>query len=277
MLRLSFRGPSFEQPVTAKSSLETASPLERNPMTGALLDPLQPRRVDIREGEEARYTGLMILESFPVGSFQCNCVVLGDEATREAIVIDPGDDIDRITEILDHYRLTVRKTLHTHGHLDHIGAAGQLKLERGAAIHIHRGDLPLWQSFPRQAALFGVTAHDLPEPDAFLLGGEKVAVGSIVLEVIETPGHTPGSVCLSLVSPAPGDGPLLFSGDTLFRRGIGRTDLWGGDYATILEPIRDRIFRLPGETIVHPGHGPVTSVHDERAGNPFRGEILANR
>jgi hydroxyacylglutathione hydrolase len=219
----------------------------------------------------------MIFEWFPVGSFRCNCVVLGDEATREAIVIDPGDDIDRIREVLDHYRLTIRKTIHTHGHLDHIGAAGELKLERGAAIHIHRGDLPLWQSFPRQAALFGMPAHDLPEPDAFLGEGERIAVGSIALEVVETPGHTPGSVCLKLVAPSPEGEPILFSGDTLFRRGIGRTDLWGGDYATILSSIRDRLFGLPEETIVHPGHGPVTSIHDERSENPFRGDILRRR
>jgi len=207
----------------------------------------------------------LILESFPVGSFQCNCVVLGDETTREAIVIDPGDDIERIREILDHHRLTIRKTLHTHGHLDHIGAAGELKVERGASVHIHRGDLPLWRSFPEQAALFGMPARELPEPDAFLREGETVTVGSIALEVIETPGHTPGSVCLRLVSPTPGGEPLLFSGDTLFWKGIGRTDLWGGDYATILASIRDKIFSLPEETLVYPGHGPVTSVRDERS------------
>jgi glyoxylase-like metal-dependent hydrolase (beta-lactamase superfamily II) len=113
----------------------------------------------------------------------------------------------------------------------------------------------------------------LPEPDGFLRHGDRLRAGAIVLDVIETPGHTPGSVCLRLEG-AGGDPPRLFSGDTLFRKGIGRTDLWGGDYGTILTSIRERIFCLPDDTLVHPGHGPVTSVHDEKRANPFRGDIL---
>lgn len=219
----------------------------------------------------------MILESFPVGLFQCNCVVLGDESTREAVVIDPGDEIDAIREVLDHHRLNLRATLHTHGHLDHIGAAGQLKRERGCRIHIHEGDLPLWRNFPTQAAMFGVQAEGLPEPDGFVRGGETIAIGSgISLEVVETPGHTPGSVCFRLADAAPGaPSGVLFSGDTLFWKGIGRTDLWGGDYPTILASIRKRIFTLPEDVLVHPGHGPVTSVHDEKRSNPFLRDILS--
>jgi len=216
----------------------------------------------------------MILESFPVGAFQCNCVVLGDEATREAIIVDPGDEIEAIGEILDQHRLTLKATVHTHGHLDHIGAAGALKLERGARVHIHRGDLPLWREFPRQAATFGVTAMDLPDPDVYLADGDQVRVGSIALRVIETPGHTPGSVCFRLELPEDSGAGLIFSGDTLFWKGIGRTDLWGGDYPSILASIRERIFTLPPDTLVHPGHGPVTSVHDEMRGNPFLRDIL---
>jgi glyoxylase-like metal-dependent hydrolase (beta-lactamase superfamily II) len=215
----------------------------------------------------------MIYESIPVGAFQCNCVILGDEETREAIVIDPGDEIERILEVLDHHRLAVRKTVHTHGHLDHIGASGDLKRDRGAAVHIHRGDLPLWRAYPEQAAMFGVERRMLAEPDVFLKDGDRLSAGAIALEVIETPGHTPGSVCLRLDGPGGGP-PRLFSGDTLFWKGIGRTDLWGGDYGTILASIRERIFSLPGDTLVHPGHGPVTSVHDEKRANPFRGDIL---
>ena len=218
----------------------------------------------------------MILESFPVGAFQCNCVILGDEVTREAMVIDPGDDLDQIYERLDHHRLTLTRTLHTHGHLDHIGAAGRLKAERGVEIHIHRGDLPLWTAFPQQAAMFGMKPVTLPTPDMWLREGEQVSAGSIVLKVIETPGHTPGSVCLLLdQQPNGATEPILFSGDTLFRKGIGRTDLWGGDYRLILDSIRERLFSLPPDTIVHPGHGPVTSIHDEKKSNPFLPDILA--
>lgn len=216
----------------------------------------------------------MILESIPVGPFQCNCVILGDEATREAVVVDPGDDLDRICEILDHYRLNVTKTVHTHGHLDHIGASGLLRLERGALAHIHGSDLPLWRAYPGQAALFGLPARDLPDPDVLLKEGDRIRAGSIVLEVIATPGHTPGSVCLALRTERESSGePLLFSGDTLFRQGIGRTDLWGGDYRTIMASLRERLFTLPEDTIVHPGHGPLTSIHDEKRSNPFISDI----
>ncbi len=218
----------------------------------------------------------MIFESFPVGLFQCNCVVLGDETTREAIVIDPGDDLDRIREVLDHYRLDLKLTLHTHGHLDHIGAAGELCRERGARALIHEGDLPLWRSYPAQAALFGLPQRELPEPDGLLRETEPIQVGGLRLSVLETPGHTPGSICLSMEShPREPGAPVLFSGDTLFWKGIGRTDLWGGDYRTLMASVREKIFRLPAETIVHPGHGPETCIADERKSNPFLPDILS--
>jgi glyoxylase-like metal-dependent hydrolase (beta-lactamase superfamily II) len=218
---------------------------------------------------------IVILESFPVGIFQCNCVVLGDESSREAVVIDPGAEMERIREILDHHKLHLRATVHTHGHLDHVGAAGLLKEEYGASIHIHRADLHLWRTFREQAAMFGLTPPALPAPDILLEATDRIPIGSGSLEVIETPGHTPGSICLSLEEPAPGSSdPILFTGDTLFWKGIGRTDLWGGDTRKLLLSIRERIFPLPEETIVHPGHGPVTSIGDERRSNPFLPEIL---
>jgi glyoxylase-like metal-dependent hydrolase (beta-lactamase superfamily II) len=220
----------------------------------------------------------VIFESFPVGLFQCNCVILGDEATREAVVIDPGDDLDRILEILDHHRLALKLALHTHGHLDHIGASGDLCRERGATARIHAADLPLWRSYPSQAAMFGLPKRDLPEPGGTLRHGDVIEVGSIRLEVVETPGHTPGSVCLSMARhPRDEATPLLFSGDTLFWKGIGRTDLWGGDYRTLMASLRERLFSLPAETIVHPGHGPETCIADERRSNPFLPDILKVR
>lgn len=216
----------------------------------------------------------MILESFPVGMFQCNCVVLGDEETREAVVLDPGDDLEAIREILEHYRLSLRAILHTHGHLDHIGAAGKLKEAFGGRIHIHPGDLPLWRGFREQAAMFGLPATDLPEPDALVKENDRIPLGDSSLQVLETPGHTPGSICLSLHGGAAEKGePTLFTGDTLFWKGIGRTDLWGGDTRRLLLSIRERIFSLPPETVVHPGHGPRTSVGDERRSNPFLPDI----
>jgi glyoxylase-like metal-dependent hydrolase (beta-lactamase superfamily II) len=218
----------------------------------------------------------MLFESLPVGIFQCNCVILGDEESREAVVIDPGDDLERIREILDHYRLTLKKTVHTHGHVDHIGAAGLLRQEREAPTHIHAADLPLWKTYSQQAAMFGLPPRELPDPDHLIKEGDRIEVGSIRLEVIETPGHTPGSICLSLNRPPgePGE-PTLFSGDTLFREGIGRTDLWGGDYRTIMTSLREKLFSLPEDTLVHPGHGPATSIHDERRSNPFLPDILS--
>jgi len=216
----------------------------------------------------------LIIESIPVGAFQCNCVILGDETSRDAVVLDPGDEIERIAEILDHHHLTLRRTIHTHGHLDHIGAAGALKRARGATAHIHRGDLPLWRAFPEHAAAFGMAAEALPEPDGFLVHGDRIAFGARSLEVIETPGHTPGSICLRLDVPERPAEPIVFTGDTLFWKGIGRTDLWGGNYRQLLDSIRERVFALPDDALVHPGHGPATSIHDEKRGNPFIAEIL---
>jgi glyoxylase-like metal-dependent hydrolase (beta-lactamase superfamily II) len=217
----------------------------------------------------------LIIESLPVGIFQCNCVILGDEISRDAVIIDPGDEIERIREILDHHKLNLRHAVHTHGHLDHIGVAGLLKEERGARILIHPGDLPLWRAFREQAAMFGLEGRDLPEPDGFLKEGDRLQVGPLSLDVLETPGHTPGSICLSMPRRPGGEGePILFTGDTLFWKGIGRTDLWGGDTRLILASIRERVFPLPVETIVHPGHGPLTSIGDEKRSNPFLPEIL---
>ena len=218
----------------------------------------------------------MIFESIPVGAFQCNCVILGDEKSREALVVDPGDEVERIEEILDHYRLTLKGTVHTHGHLDHIGAAGLLRERRGGRAHIHSGDLPLWRTYSRQAALFGLPPRELPEPDVLIGEGDLVRAGEVELQVLETPGHTPGSLCLRLGGgAAEGTEPLVLTGDTLFWKGIGRTDLWGGDYREILMSLRERLFTLPVETVLHPGHGPRTSVGDEKRANPFLPDILS--
>jgi len=205
------------------------------------------------------------MESFPVGPLQCNCVVLGDEATREAVVIDPGDDAEKIDEVLDHHRLDLKYVVHTHGHIDHILAADHLRRTRGASVRIHEADLFLWKGVQMQASFLGMRVAEPGPVDGPLRQGDRIPFGPHELEVIETPGHTPGSVCLLLRGPV----PIVFSGDTLFQRGIGRTDLWGGSYPGILASIRGKLFTLDDETLVHPGHGPQTTIHEEKRENPF--------
>lgn len=212
----------------------------------------------------------MILESFPVGPLECNCVVLGDETTRDGIVIDPGDEPEAIDEVLDHHKLSLKYVVHTHGHIDHILAADHLRKRTGARVLIHEADMFLWQALQMQASFVGMHA-DAPGPiDGHLKEGDVIRFGPHELKVIETPGHSPGSVCLLIENPT----PVLFSGDTIFLRGIGRTDLWGGSYPHILRSIHDRLFTLGEETLVHPGHGPLTTIRDEKRGNPFLDDIV---
>jgi len=208
----------------------------------------------------------MIIESFPVGPLQCNCVVLGDPASRQGVVIDPGDEAARIDEVLDHHGIDLKYVVHTHGHIDHILAADHLRTERGATVCLHQGDEFLWKGVQMQAGFLGIRVGEPGPVDRHLKEGDVLKFGSCALKVIETPGHTPGSVCFLLEG---GPGPMLFSGDTLFQRGIGRTDLWGGSYPGILQSIQERILTLDDETLVHPGHGPVTTVREERKSNPF--------
>ena len=212
----------------------------------------------------------MIIETFPVGPLQCNCVVLGDEQTRQGVVIDPGDEVEKINEVLDQYRLDLKYVVHTHAHIDHILAADQLRKQRGAAVCLHEADAFLWRGVQMQATFLGLKVAPPGEIDRYLKDGDILKFGSHELKVIETPGHTPGSLCF-LIEEEPA--PILFSGDTLFLRGIGRTDLWGGSYPGILTSIRDRLFSLDDETLVHPGHGASTTVGEERKTNPFVGDI----
>jgi glyoxylase-like metal-dependent hydrolase (beta-lactamase superfamily II) len=206
-----------------------------------------------------------IIETFPVGPLQCNCTILADEASGEAIVVDPGDEPERILRALESMKVRAVALLHTHAHLDHITGSRAVKESTGAPIRLHAADRPLYDALPEQAAMFGFRAESPLPPDAPLHDGEAIAFGPFALRAIHTPGHTPGSTCFALE----GGPPLLFAGDTLFRRSIGRTDLWGGDTDAILTSIRGRLFTLPGDVSVVCGHGPETTIDEEKRLNPF--------
>lgn len=205
------------------------------------------------------------IETIPVGPLQCNCSIITDEATREAVVVDPGDEGERIGQALARSGLKAVALVHTHAHFDHIGGTAEVAKLTGAAIRLHPGDRFLYDALPDQAALFGLTAGPPLPPGEPIADGEVIRFGTSAVRAIHTPGHTPGSTCFLLEGPE----PVLFSGDTLFRRSIGRTDLWGGDSEAILASIRSRLFTLPGSTPVVCGHGPGTTIEEERRSNPF--------
>ena len=212
----------------------------------------------------------MIVKTFPVGPLQCNCTILGDEETGEAIVIDPGDEVERITTVLKAHSLTVKQILHTHAHFDHIGGTGTLKDKTAGEISLHKEDLFLYEAMGKQAELFGLPADPEVTPiDHFLCHGDAIGFGKgRVIDVIHTPGHTPGSLTFQFRSSEKEKG-LLFTGDTLFMGSIGRTDLWGGDFKEIIASIRTRILPLDDKLLVIPGHGPSTTIGQERKTNPF--------
>jgi hydroxyacylglutathione hydrolase len=206
----------------------------------------------------------MILESFPVGPLHCNCTILGDEVTREAIVVDPGDNIPEILSRLQKHGLTLRQIVITHAHIDHVGGAVQLKRATGAPVFLNQKDLGLLSAMAMQAGWIGVPTPEVAPPDASAEDGLAVGLAALPGEVIHTPGHTPGSICLLFQKQN-----LLLAGDTLFAGSIGRTDLPGGDGRQILRSLRDRLLVLPDTTRVLPGHGPETSIGEERQSNPF--------
>jgi hydroxyacylglutathione hydrolase len=206
----------------------------------------------------------MIHEILRVGPLQCNCSIFGDEQSREALAVDPGDDIDQILAIIRRHQLKVTAILITHAHIDHIGGAQKLKQATGAPVYMNANDLELKKMLGIQASWLGMPEPEQPEIDVPIKEGDRLIVGPAEFHVLHTPGHTQGSVSLWI----PSEGKLV-AGDTLFRDSIGRTDLPGGDGHQILRSIRDKLLPLPPETIVIPGHGENTTIGRERQFNPF--------
>lgn len=206
----------------------------------------------------------MVLEIFPVGMLQCNCTLLGDEASGEAMVIDPGDNVDYILERLVAHKLKLKQIVVTHAHIDHVGGAVRLKRATGAPILLNENDLPLLDMMDVQAAWLGVQPPEVAAPDENAREGMVVGVGSHKAQVLHTPGHTQGSISLHFAPEK-----LLIAGDTLFAGNIGRTDLPGGDQRQLLFSIHDKLMPLPDETRVIPGHEGETTIGAERENNPW--------
>lgn len=215
-------------------------------------------------GGQVCYKRPMLVETFPAGPFQCNCTILG--AGKDAIVVDPGGETERIAAILRAHDLTVRAIIHTHAHLDHIHRTRDVQEAHGGAICLHRGDLFLYDGIAMQAAMFGWQVRPVAPVDRFLEHGDRLALGDGEVEVIHTPGHTPGSVCFEVKD---GARTLLLAGDTLFKRSVGRTDLPGGDGGLLRRSIQERLYTRDLDAVVIPGHGPATTLGDEARGNPF--------
>ncbi len=206
----------------------------------------------------------MIHEILAVGPLQCNCSIIGDEASREAIVLDPGDDVEDVMELLRRHKLLVKQIVITHAHIDHVGGAMKLKRLTGAPILINQNDYALLKMLDVQAGWVGMRPPGQVTIDHPLDDGDTIRAGTLTGSVLHTPGHTEGSVCLYFPTEK-----MLFAGDTLFAGSIGRTDLPGGSYNKIMASLHGPVLSLPDETIVVPGHGSLTTIGDERETNPF--------
>lgn len=208
----------------------------------------------------------MIVRPIAVGPLQVNCYVVADEETKKAIVIDPGDEPDRILDIIKKHDLSITAIVCTHGHFDHVGAVAELKKETGAPVMLHHDDIGLYSAANTAGSMWGFEVDPQPEPDVWLSEGDTVSFGSYSFTVMHTPGHSLGCICLF------GNG-TLFSGDTLFAGSVGRTDLPGGSYATLKQSFR-RLMALPEETNVFAGHGENSTIGREKRGNMFAEEML---
>jgi hydroxyacylglutathione hydrolase len=206
----------------------------------------------------------LLRETFPVGPLRCNCTLLANLESREAIIVDPGDEIADILARLARHHLTLKQIIVTHAHIDHIGGAAQLKQVTGAPVLFHQADLPILDMLELQAGWLGIPAPDKVALDQSAKDGLSTGIPGLEAEVIHTPGHTPGSICIHFPKQE-----LLLAGDTLFAGSVGRTDLPGGDTRALLHSLHTRLLLLPENTLVVPGHGEETILGQERETNPF--------
>jgi hydroxyacylglutathione hydrolase len=209
-----------------------------------------------------------MIETFAVGSLACNCTIVGDERSGEAIVVDGGDGVAEVAERLHRHNLRARYLLHTHAHFDHIGDAGALRERAGGAALLHPSDLPLYHQQPALARLFGFEVPPPVKLDGDLADGDRFTLGESTFEVLHTPGHTPGSVCFAVFRQGQ-DETVLLTGDTLFAGSIGRWDLGGTSMEDIVDSIQRKLMDYPDQTQVIPGHGPGTTIGTERRSNPY--------
>ncbi len=209
----------------------------------------------------------MIVETFAVGRLACNATIVGDERTREAIVVDGGDGVDEVADVLKRLGLRARHLVHTHAHFDHIADVGRLRDLTGASALLHPADIPIYHDQPRLMRLFGLgPLPQIVDLDGDLADGDRIIIGEVTCEVLHTPGHTPGSVCFAIEH---GGNTRLLTGDTLFAGAIGRWDLGGTSMEDIVSSIRRKLFEFPDATPVVPGHGAFTTIGNERASNPY--------
>ncbi|UCC66399.1 MAG: MBL fold metallo-hydrolase [Deltaproteobacteria bacterium] len=204
----------------------------------------------------------MILKMLMVGPLQANCYIVGCERTRQAAVIDPGGDVDQILTALAKDQLRLVYIINTHGHVDHAAGNKRLKEVTGAQLVIHESDAPMITHLARSGSMWGMKVENSPPPDLYVREGDTITIGDISLKVLHTPGHSPGGI--SLVTDK-----VVFVGDTLFAGSIGRTDFAGGDYDGLISGVRTKIFTLGDDVVVYPGHGPETTVGQEKRSNPF--------
>ncbi len=207
----------------------------------------------------------MDITTFPVGPLQCNCSIIFCPETKEAVIIDPGGDAEKIMDFVKQHGLIVKYLLHTHAHFDHILASSDIKNSTGAKICLHEKDKFLYDNLEGQGMLFGIKAKKPSAIDHYLADDEQIEIGKVKTTVLHTPGHTPGSLCFTVADKE----STVFAGDTLFNGSIGRTDLWGGSFDDIIKSINNRLLTLDDSTQVIPGHGESTNIWQEKRHNPF--------